>query len=128
MVLVERQTSKWTEGEGYAAQLEIARSDSKIIQMPTDINEDHFKERCYVAQLSIKVVAEQRKAEADLFNMLAGKMGPSNVLLSVSSEWAKENSQLTFIKLLAYCRHHLLAPNPSNIKAIKSAVSTYDNT
>ena len=50
-----------TEEEGYNVQLQIARSDSKAIPMPADTKEDHFKERCYVAQLSIKVVAEQRR-------------------------------------------------------------------
>ena len=42
-----------TEEEGYNVQLQIARSDSKAIPMPADMKEDHFKERCYVAQLSI---------------------------------------------------------------------------
>ncbi len=33
----------------------------------------------------------------------------------------------TSIELLAYYCHYILAPNPSNIKAIKAAASTYDN-
>ena len=75
--------------------------------MPANMDEAHFKERCYVAQLSAKVAAEQRKAVAELFNLLAEKMGPSNVRLSASSEWAKENGQHVFIELLAYYRHYI---------------------
>ena len=86
--------------------------------------------RCYVSQLSIKikikVVADLRKVEAELFDFLADKMGPSNVLLSAKSEWSKQNAQHTFIELLAYYRNYILAPNPGNIKAIKQTVSTYD--
>ena len=77
-----------TEDEEYENNLEIAKSDAKVVQMPTKLDEPLFKERCYIAQLSIKVVAELRQAEAQLFALLAGRMGPSNVLLSASSEWA----------------------------------------
>jgi hypothetical protein len=80
----------------------------------------------YASQLSIKVVADLRKVEAELFDFLADKMGPSNVLLSAKSEWSKQNAQHTFIELLAYYRNYILAPNPGNIKAIKQTVSTYD--
>ena len=117
-----------TEDEEYENNLEIAKSDAKVVQMPTKLDEPLFKERCYIAQLSIKVVAELRQAEAQLFTLLAGRMGPSNVLLSASSEWAKENNQHTFIELLAYYRNYVLAVNPTNIKAIKAAASIYDRS
>ena len=110
-----------TEDEEYENNLEIAKSDAKVVQMPTKLDEPLFKERCYIAQLSIKVVAELRQAEAQLFTLLAGRMGPSNVLLSASSEWAKENNQHTFVELLAYYRNYVLAVNPTNIKAIKAS-------
>ena len=113
-----------TEDEEYENNLEIAKSDAKVVQMPTKLDEPLFKERCYIAQLNIKVVAELRQAEAQLFTLLAGRMGPSNVLLSASSEWAKENNQHTFIELLAYYRNYVLAVNPTNIKAIKAASCT----
>lgn len=115
-----------TDEVGYDEQLQIARSDAVVIPTPTDMQAAHFKERCYVSQLSIKVVADLRKVEAELFDFLADKMGPSNVLLSEKSEWSRKNGQHTFIELLAYYRNHILAPNPGNIKAIKETVSTYD--
>ena len=34
--------------EGYREQLQIARSDAVVIPMPTDMEVDHFKERCYI--------------------------------------------------------------------------------
>ena len=106
--------------EEYEKNLEIAKSDAKLVQMPTKFDEPFFKERWNIAQLSVKVIAELRQAEAQLFDLLAGRMGPSNVLLSASSEWAKENNQHTFIELLAYYRNNVLAVNPTNIKAIKA--------
>ena len=115
-----------TDEEGYEDQLQIAKSAAVVIPTPTDIQEPHFKERCLISQLSIKVVADLRKVETELFDYLADKMGSSNVLLSEKSEWTKVNGQHTFIELLAYYRYHILAPNPGNIQAIKQAVSTYD--
>ena len=117
-----------TEDEEYENNLEIAKSDAKLVQMPTKFDDPFFKERWNIAQLSVKVIAELRQAEAQLFDLLAGRMGPSNVLLSASSEWAKENNQHTFIELLAYYRNNVLAVNPTNIKAIKAAASTYDRS
>ena len=96
------------------------------LPMPTDLQAPHFKERCLVSQLSIKVVADLRKVETELFDYLADKMGPSNVLLSEKSEWTKENGQHTFIELLAFYRNHILAPNPGILMAIKQTLSTYD--
>ena len=117
-----------TEEEGYEDQLKIAKSDSKVIPMPTKLDEPHFKEKSFLSQLSIKVRSELRKGEADLFDLLADKMGASNVLLSASSEWAKENGQHTFIELLAYYRNYVLAANPVNLKAIKDNAVIYDRT
>ena len=101
-----------TDEEGYESQLLIAKSAAAVIPTPTDIQEPHFKERCLISQLSIKVVADLRKVETELFDYLADKMGSSNVLLSEKSEWTKVNGQHTFIELLAYYRRHILAPNP----------------
>ena len=117
-----------TEDDEYENNLEIAKSDAKLVQMPTTFNEPYFKERWNIAQLSVKVVAELKQAEKQLFDMLAAKIGQSNVLLSASSDWAKENDQHTFIELLAYYRNNVLAVNPTNIKAIRSAASTYDRS
>ena len=115
-----------TEDEEYEKNLEVARSDAKLIKMPTNFDEPFFKERWNLAQLSVKVVSELEQAKAQLFALLAGRIGPSNVLLSTSSDWAVENNQHTFIELLAYYRNNVLAVNPTNIKAIKAAASTYD--
>ena len=117
-----------TEDEEYENNLEIAKSDAKLVPMPTKFDEPYFKERWNIAQLSNKVMAELEQAKAQMFDLLAGRMGPSNVLLSASSEWAKENNQHTFIELLAYYRNNVLAVNPTNIKAIKAAASTYDRS
>lgn len=116
-----------TDEENYSDQLKVAKSDAAIIPMPSDLQAPHFKEMCLVSQQSIKVVADLRKTETELFDYLAEKMGPSNVLLSEKSEWTKENKQHTFIELLAFYRSHILAPNPGNIKAIKQIVSMYDD-
>ena len=64
-----------TDEEGYEDQLQIAKSTAVVIPMPTDLQEPHFKERCLVSQLSIKVVADLRKVETELFDYLADKMG-----------------------------------------------------
>ena len=117
-----------TENEEYEINLGIAKSDAKLVQMPTKFDEPYFKERWNMAQLSVKVVAELEQAKAQMFDLLAGRMGQSNVLLSASSEWAKENNQHTFIELLAYYRNNVLAVNPTNIKAIKAAASAYDRS
>jgi hypothetical protein len=52
--------------------------------------------------MSIKVVSEQRKARAELFDLLAAVMGPSQVLLSANSEWVKENGDHSFVELLSF--------------------------
>ena len=117
-----------TEDEEYEINLGIAKSDAKLVPMPTKFDEPYFKERWNIAQLSVKVVADLEQAKAQLFDLLAGRMGQSNVLLSASSEWAKENNQHTFIELLAYYRNNVLAVNPTNIKAIKAAASAYDRS
>ena len=117
-----------TEDEEYAINLGITNSDAKLVQMPTKFDEPYFKERWNIAQLSVKVVTELEQAKAQMFDLLAGRMGQSNVLLSASSEWAKENNQHTFIELLAYYRNNVLAVNPTNIKAIKAAASVYDRS
>ena len=78
-----------------------------------------------MAQLSIKIAAEQRKADAEMFQILAEAIGRNNVALSAKSEWSKENNQHNFVELLAFYRHQLLPVNPSSIAAVKDA-ATYD--
>ena len=44
--------------EGYTNRLKIARSETVVLPMPTDMQDPHFKEKCYLARLSIQVVAD----------------------------------------------------------------------
>ena len=103
-----------TDEENYSEQLKVAMSNAEIIPMPSDLQAPHFKETRLASQQSIKVVADLKKTETELFDYLAEKMGSSNVLLSEKSEWTKENGRHTFIELLAFYRNHVLAPNPGN--------------
>ena len=85
-----------TDEEGYDDQLQIAKSTAVVIPMPTDLQEPHFKERCLVSQLSIKVVADLRKVETELFDYLADKMGSSNVRKRLLAS----NNQARLLRLL----------------------------
>lgn len=60
-----------TDEENYSDQLKVAKSDAAIIPMPSDLQAPHFKEMCLVSQQSIKVVADLRKTETELFDYLA---------------------------------------------------------
>ena len=63
-----------------------------------------WKPKWEMAQLLIKVVAEEKKADAELFQILAEAIGKNNVALSEKSEWSKKNDEHTFVQLLAYYR------------------------
>ena len=57
--------------------------------------------------------AEEKKADAELFQILADAMGKNNVALSEKSEWSKKNNEHTFVELLAFYRHEVLSINPA---------------
>lgn len=113
--------------EGYTNRLKIASSETAVLPMPTDMQDPLFKEKCYLARLSIQVVADLRKLEEELFNVLAEKIGSSHVSLSSKSEWAKQNGKHTFIELLAYYQNHILVLNPTNIECIREMILKYNS-
>jgi len=59
------------EDEQYQEKLKRANPERKIIPMPTEVQDPQFKAKFEMAQLSIKIAAEQRKADAEMFQILA---------------------------------------------------------
>ena len=57
-----------TDEDNYDEQLKVAMSTVDVIPMPSDIQTPNFKELCLVSQQSIKVVADLRKTETELFD------------------------------------------------------------
>ena len=86
-----------------------------------------WKPKWEMAQLQIEVVAEEKKADAELFQILAEAIGKNNVALSEKSEWSKKSNEHAFVEPLAFYRREVLSINPSCIAQVKEAAQ-YDTS